>query len=32
MKPLFIPLKTEYYQAFEEGTKTEELRLYHNFA
>jgi hypothetical protein len=28
MKPLFIPLKTEYYEAFEGGTKTEELRVY----
>lgn len=28
MKPLFIPLKTEYYEAFADGTKTEELRLY----
>ena len=27
-KPLFIPLKTEYYEAFERGDKTEELRLY----
>lgn len=25
-KPLFIPLKTEYYEAFKNGTKTEELR------
>jgi len=28
MKPLFIPLKTEYYEAFANGSKTEELRLY----
>ena len=28
LKPLFIPLKTEYYEAFERGEKTEELRLY----
>lgn len=28
MKPLFIPLKTEYYAAFSDGSKTEELRLY----
>ena len=28
MKPLFIPLKTEYYEAFVNGDKTEELRLY----
>jgi len=27
-KPLFIPLKTEYYEAFADGSKTEELRLY----
>jgi len=27
-KPLFIPLKTEYYEAFAGGSKTEELRLY----
>lgn len=27
-KPLFIPLKTEYFQAFQDGSKTEELRLY----
>jgi len=26
MKPLFIPLKTEYYESFERGEKTEELR------
>lgn len=25
-RPLFIPLKTEYYEAFEQGTKTEEYR------
>jgi len=28
MKPLFIPLKTEYYKAFADGSKTEEVRLY----
>lgn len=33
MKPeelpaLFIPLKTEYFEAFESGLKTDELRLY----
>lgn len=27
-KPLFIPLKTEYYNAFLDGTKTHELRRY----
>jgi len=27
-KPLFIPLKTEYYEAFVDGSKTEELRRY----
>ena len=27
-KPLFIPLKTEYYEAFERGDKHEEIRLY----
>jgi len=27
-KPLFIPLKTQYYAAFAEGRKTEEYRLY----
>lgn len=27
-KPLFIPLKTEYYRAFENGTKTHEYRRY----
>lgn len=27
-KPLFIPLKTEFYEAFELGIKTEELRRY----
>ena len=27
-KPLFIPLKTEWYEAFERGDKGEELRLY----
>lgn len=26
--PLFVPLKSEFYRAFESGTKTEELRLY----
>lgn len=30
MKPLFIPLKTEYYEAFEGGKKRDELRLYGN--
>ena len=25
-KPLFIPLKTEYYEAFESGSKSRELR------
>jgi len=25
-KPLFIPLKTEWYEAFESGSKSEELR------
>ena len=30
MKPLFIPLNTEYYRAFEDGSKTDELRLYGN--
>jgi hypothetical protein len=28
MKPLFIPLKTEFYEAFERGEKRSELRLY----
>lgn len=28
MKPLFIPLKTEYYEAFANGSKREELRRY----
>ncbi len=28
MNPLFIPLKGEYYDQFEAGTKTRELRLY----
>ncbi len=28
MTPLFIPLKTEYYTAFVDGSKTEELRAY----
>lgn len=28
MKPLFIPLKTEYYNAFADGSKRDELRLY----
>jgi hypothetical protein len=28
MKPLFIPLKTEYYRDFECGMKTVEYRLY----
>lgn len=27
-KPLFIPLKREFYKKFKDGTKTEELRLY----
>ena len=27
-KPLFIPLKTEFYEAFKNGSKTEELRRY----
>lgn len=27
-KPLFIPLKTEYFDRFKSGEKTEELRLY----
>ena len=28
MKPLFIPLKTEFFEAFENGTKDTEYRLY----
>jgi hypothetical protein len=27
-KPLFIPLKTEWFRAFEAGTKSEEYRAY----
>ncbi len=27
-KPLFIPLKTQYFEAFECGSKTSELRVY----
>lgn len=27
-KPLFVPLKAEFYDAFASGTKTEELRRY----
>lgn len=27
-KPLFIPLKSEYFDAFKDGSKTDELRLY----
>ncbi len=27
-KPLFIALKTEYFEAFEDGSKTDEMRLY----
>lgn len=27
-RPLFVPLKTEWYEAFAAGRKTEELRLY----
>lgn len=27
-KPLFIPLKAQYFDAFDEGRKTEEFRLY----
>lgn len=30
IKPLFIPLKTEYFEAFKAGTKTQELRAYGN--
>ena len=28
MKPMFIPLKTEYFEAFADGSKREELRRY----
>lgn len=28
MKPLFVPLKTEYFNAFKDGSKTTEYRLY----
>jgi len=28
MKPLFLSLKTEYYEAFANGTKTHEMRRY----
>lgn len=28
MKPLFVPLKTEWFRAFERGEKTTEFRLY----
>lgn len=28
MKALFIPLNTKYFEAFADGSKTEELRLY----
>ena len=28
MKPLFIPLKTEFFRAFQAGTKTVEFRQY----
>lgn len=28
MKPLFIPLKREYFEAFDNGTKRTEYRLY----
>lgn len=28
MNPLFVPLKTEYWQQFRDGTKRDELRLY----
>jgi hypothetical protein len=28
MKPLFIPLKSQYFNAYTDGSKTEELRLY----
>jgi len=27
-KPLFIPLKREFFEAFKNGTKTEEYRIY----
>ena len=27
-RPIFIPLRSEYYDAFADGSKTEELRLY----
>lgn len=30
MKPMFIPLKTKYYEAFQDGSKREELRLYNS--
>lgn len=30
MKPLFIPLKTEFFEAFENGTKDTEYRRYGN--
>jgi hypothetical protein len=28
VKPLFVPLKAEFYNAFADGSKAEELRLY----
>lgn len=28
MKPLFVPLKTKYFEQFRDGTKREELRVY----
>lgn len=28
MKPLFIPIKREFFEAFERGDKTHEYRLY----
>ena len=28
MKPLFIPLKAEHYDAFDDGSKVNEYRLY----
>jgi len=28
VRPLFIPLRSEFYEAFADGRKTEELRLY----
>jgi hypothetical protein len=28
LKPLFIPLKSEFFEAFKNGSKTEELRRY----